>query len=453
MLIRVLIKNLFSFHELTEFNMLPGRSSRLSHHLIRKGDFELLKLNAIYGANGAGKSNLIRSLQLLKSFLLKGEMPIQFFTETFKLDDESRLQDIYIGVEFIKENVPFFYGLTINQGIVVEEELLISGIDNKEDQILFRRTDKVEQKELDITFDQNILNDSEASLFPAFLKNELLERNKPALFYMKNRQNKVFNIFRIALEWFEIDLNLILPTSKPGGIAMLLEENKYFYDFAVTIMRSFNTGVVDIKVETITAEDYFGEDDKHRIDILTAELKANSRKVKIIREKNQDLIFIIENNKPLIKKLVFYHSEDDGKKKFELSQESDGTIRLLDYIPVLFSLIYGNMTFFIDEIERSIHPLLIKELIKKFSLDPQTKGQLIFSTHESNLLDQELFRPDEIWFAEKNKQGATELFPLSDFKEHHTIDIRKGYLTGRYGAIPFLGNLKDLNWDKYAETN
>lgn len=453
MLIRVLIKNLFSFQELTEFNMLPGRTGRLSHHLIGKGDFELLKLNALYGANGAGKSNLIRSLQLLKNFLLKGEMPIQFITETFKLDDESRLKDVYIGVEFIKDNIPFFYGLTINQGIVVEEELQISGINNKEDQILFRRTDNVEQKELDINFDKNVLLDPEASLFPAFLKHELLERNKPALFYMKNRQNNVFNLFRAALQWFETGLNIITPTSKPGGIAMLMEDNKYFHDFAVTIMRSFNTGVVDIKVETITAEDYFGLDDRHRIDILTAELKANSWKLKALREKNQNVVFVIENNKPLVKKLVFYHNEDDGKKKFELSQESDGTIRLLDYIPVLFSLIYGDKTFFIDEIERSIHPLLIKELIKKFSLDPQTKGQLIFSTHESNLLDQEIFRPDEIWFAEKNKQGATELFPLSDFKEHHTIDIRKGYLTGRYGAIPFLGNLKDLNWDKYAETN
>jgi AAA15 family ATPase/GTPase len=83
----------------------------------------------------------------------------------------------------------------------------------------------------------------------------------------------------------------------------------------------------------------------------------------------------------------------------------------------------------------------------------ETKGQLIFSTHESNLLDQDIFRPDEIWFTEKNKQGATELYALSEFKEHHTIDIRKGYLNGRYGGIPFLGNLKDLNWEKNAETN
>ncbi|MDC9725519.1 MAG: AAA family ATPase, partial [Gammaproteobacteria bacterium] len=101
------------------------------------------------------------------------------------------------------------------------------------------------------------------------------------------------------------------------------------------------------------------------------------------------------------------------------------------------------------EIERSIHPLLIKELVKKFSEDTQTQGQLIFTTHESNLLDQKTFRKDEIWFAEKDNEGCTDLYSLSDFKEHNTTDIRKGYLSGRYGSIPFLANLKDLNWHEY----
>ncbi len=154
----------------------------------------------------------------------------------------------------------------------------------------------------------------------------------------------------------------------------------------------------------------------------------------------------------LVKKLwqnvCFSCDIDGGKEKFTATEESDGTRRLLDYLPALFEAINSRRVYLIDEIERSIHPLLIKELIRKFSHDEHTSGQLIFSTHESNLLDQDIFRPDEIWFAEKNKEGATELYPLSEFKEHHTIDIRKGYLNGRYGGIPFLGNLKDLNWDK-----
>ncbi len=135
-----------------------------------------------------------------------------------------------------------------------------------------------------------------------------------------------------------------------------------------------------------------------------------------------------------IKRLVFLINQD--------------TVRLLDFVPAFCDIITINKVFIIDEIERSIHPLLIKELIRKFSHDEKTKGQLIFTTHESNLLDQEIFRQDEIWFVEKDKNGSTDLYSLNDFKEHKTIDIRKGYLNGRYGSIPFLGNLRDLNWYK-----
>jgi len=122
---------------------------------------------------------------------------------------------------------------------------------------------------------------------------------------------------------------------------------------------------------------------------------------------------------------------------------------LLDFVSHFYDIIFEGKTIIIDEIEKSLHPLIIKELIRKFSHEKNTNGQLIFTTHESNLLDQDIFRQDEIWFAEKDKDGCTDLYSLSDYKEHNTIDIRKGYLMGRYGAIPFLGNLKDLNWHAY----
>ena len=453
MLIRFLVKNLFSFRELTEFNMLPGRFSRLSHHIIKNEKIELLKLNALYGANGAGKSNLVSAFALLKNLIVKGEMPVELFSDTFKFDKDSSKKDVYLGVEFIKDNIPYYYGITINQGIIVEEELQISGLNNNEDKLLFSRTDSVDEKNMEIVFSKEVEEDPEAALLPSFLKNEILERNKSVLFYMKNRQNKVFEPFKSALEWFEKQLEIISPHSRPGGLVLRLEKNEAFYQFAVDIMRTFNTGIRDIHVETIPAEDFFGENDKQEVEKLIADLKANIGKAKLMRSRYDEVVFVLQDNKPMVKKITFSHSEDDGEARFDFSDESDGTRRLVEYLPALFEVVNNCKTYFVDEIERSIHPLLIKELIKKFSHDKETKGQLIFSTHESNLLDQDIFRPDEIWFAEKNKKGSTELYALSDFKEHHTIDIRKGYLNGRYGGIPFLGNLKDLNWEKYAKAN
>ncbi|MHC1773812.1 MAG: ATP/GTP-binding protein [Lentimicrobium sp.] len=451
MLIRFIVKNLFSFKEYTEFNLLPGRTSRMPHHLYEGAGTPVLKLNAMYGANGAGKSNLIKALGLLRDFVVDGELPTEFLTETFRFDPVGSNQDSYLGVEFYVDEIPFYYGITINQGIVIEEELQFSGLGKKEDITLFKRTDSSTEKNLAVIFHKSVMDDKEAGLFPSFLQNELLERNKLVLHYLKNRQNLVFEPYKIVFGWFETSLIIIEPKVRAGALAFQLDKNSHFRAFASELMRTFKTGVREIKVETLPVEEFFGEDDKDQSERIIAELKANPNGIKGASNAFEEIIFVMENNKAMAKRLYFIHEEDNGIQKFTAKEESDGTRRLLDYLPAIFEIITKERVLVIDEIERSIHPLLAKELIRKFSVDTSAKGQLIFSTHESNLLDQDIFRPDEIWFAEKKPDGATHLYALSEFKEHHTIDIRKGYLNGRYGGIPFLGNLSDLNWNKYAE--
>ena len=129
--------------------------------------------------------------------------------------------------------------------------------------------------------------------------------------------------------------------------------------------------------------------------------------------------------------------------EFNLAEQSDGSKRILDLIPIINWLVAEDITIFIDEIDRSLHPKMAIEFIK-FVMFQKTKGQLIFTTHESHLLDLEIFRQDEIWFTEKNKEGSTKMYPLSDFKPRYDLDIQKGYFAGRFGAIPFLGNLNEL---------
>jgi AAA15 family ATPase/GTPase len=453
MLIRFLVKNLASFKDLTEFNMLPakGLGKRLPHHLYQAASLEVLKLNAIYGANGAGKSNLIHLLALLKHFLTGGEMPIEWINQTFRFKENSDKEEVYLGLEFIKEGTPFYYGLTVKRGIVVEEELMVSGLGKKEDKILFLRTDNSDVKELKINFYPDLNADPVASLFPKFLETEILKRNESVLKYMRDRESPLFKVFRQVVDWFENDLQIILPRTKPGSLALLLDRNPALKAFSETCMGTFETGVSGIEIDTIPIDEYLGPDDKDIVDRLTADLRANPDKVSGFRTDIEDVVFVWENERAVAKRIKLTHKEDGGRSKFGLAEESDGTRRLLEYLPMLFTVIRSPKVFFIDEMERSLHSLIIKDLVKKFSDDKSTKGQLIFSTHESNLLDQSIFRPDEIWFAEKNKLGATELYPLSEFKEHHTLNIQKGYLNGRYGGVPFLGNLRDLNWDQYAK--
>ena len=125
----------------------------------------------------------------------------------------------------------------------------------------------------------------------------------------------------------------------------------------------------------------------------------------------------------------------------ELTEESDGTRRLLNLIPAL----HNPCVYFIDEIDRSLHPILVKEFLGFFLKScGGVSRQIIVTTHESNLLDQDLLRRDEIWFAEKDQTAATRLYSLLDFKVRNDRDIRKGYLQGRFGAVPYLGSLEHL---------
>jgi hypothetical protein len=221
-----------------------------------------------------------------------------------------------------------------------------------------------------------------------------------------------------------------------------------FRQYASDIMLCFNTGIHGIKPERKKLKEFFGEDVE--LDELLKDIEDSPQKMIGKRWNGDEIVLVKEDKEVLVKQLKLEHSGKEGViADFNLDEESDGTVRLLDFIPAFNSVANESKVFVIDEIERSIHPLLIKALVKKFSQDKQSNGQLIFTTHESSLLDQSIFRADEIWFVEKDKSGCTDIYPLSDFKEHNITDIRKGYLNGRYGSIPFLANLKDLNWHQY----
>ena len=147
-----------------------------------------------------------------------------------------------------------------------------------------------------------------------------------------------------------------------------------------------------------------------------------------------------------VARLVAEHRDDSGQPvAFSLSDESDGTRRVLDLLPALYQAKGGRRVFVIDEIDRSLHPLLAKKFLEFFlRLDSRERGQMILTTHEANLMDLELLRRDEIWFTEKNRASETSVYSLSDFNIRTDLKVAKGYLQGRFGAIPFLGDIDRL---------
>ncbi|HMS67037.1 MAG TPA: AAA family ATPase [Saprospiraceae bacterium] len=446
MLIRFVIENMFSFGERKEFTTIPNkRLKTLLDHQYNINGFEILKLSSIYGANGAGKSNLIKSLFQFQKLVTREEIPFRLKETLHKFVNK---KEQILAIEFIQDKTPLYYGIVLSEDKIITEELYLSGLGKKEDQLIFER--KTVGDKTNIKFLDAFESDEKSQVLKTVLLEEFVKATEPVLKLLANRDNKYLKDVKKAYQWFSETLEIITPDSKPSALAHKIDVDIEFKKYAEDLMCSFNIGIKSLETEKKNIQEFFGEDNDNELDKLIKTVEDSPKKmIGLTSRRGDEIILVKEQDTIWVKTLKVEHSSSSNSAFFDLDEESDGTVRLLDFVPAFKQVISSAKVYLIDEIERSIHPLLIKELVKKFSLDNKTLGQLIFTTHESNLLDQDIFRQDEIWFAEKDLNGSTDLYSLSDFKEHKTIDIRKGYLNGRYGSIPFLGNLEDLNWHDY----
>lgn len=442
MLIRVIIENCLSYADRTEFNMLP-RPKIKSHpsHVYSKNNIKLLNLSAIYGANASGKSNLIKLLFLLKHLITQGTFPQSYSETRFKLTEKSKKQ--LIAVEFIKNGKVFYYAIEFSGRVITTEELYILDIKNSAHELLFER--KTENSKTSISFNERYESDVKIGALRSILTEEFLNDDSCAFNVINKLKIEKFRFIKQAFSWFETDLNIIIPESRVAALPLRLEKDPHFKKFINDILCAFDLGLNSIGSEKLSFDEFIKEQDKTNFEKLINHAKEkifgviDSAGKEIVIERNDDSYFV--------RQLFFDHfSYEKQSVRFYYNDESDGTKRLLDLIPAIYDILNSQKSFIIDEIERSIHPILMKEILKKISHETGKQGQLIFTTHESVLLDQDIFRQDEIWFAEKNLAGVSSLYPLSDFMEHKTIDIRKGYLNGRYGSIPILSDLRELNW-------
>lgn len=453
MMIRFSASNFLSFKKETEFNMLTDNQKWHKEHIYNyKGDLELLKIASLYGANGAGKSNLIKAINFLKNTVISGDWnPTSL--RTFKLDDECDKLPSSFEIEFMKNDKSYIYGITLFNHVVKEEWLFESrfGIEKKDRKIFVRNIDSEGKIKIDLS--EDYLHNEQDKIRVELYQNEFLKEHTPFLKLISDSKDNSFDEIKIAYDWFKKNLLIIFPRSRPSGLAERLSRSDEFKIFADTLICSFHTGISSIEVTKQKLDQFFGTDDKEIVDEIK---KSLTKKGEILPlrspDTSEELIAILDGEEPVIKRVISKHANKKGKLfDFLIDEESDGTIRLFDLIPAIYTALSSENTVIIDELDQSIHPALLKELIRKFSCDNTTKGQLIFTTHESNLLDQDIFRRDEIWFVEKDQNGETNLYPLSDYQIRADLDVKKGYLNGRFGAIPFLANLRDLKWDKYVK--
>lgn len=441
MLLRFVAENFLSFKSATEFNCFPSSKSQQheNHKISCRKDITALRLSAIYGANGAGKSNLIKAISLLKELIIAGNFKDFSFSEllSFQLDPIYPTKPSGFAIEFCWKEQIYYYHLEFYQNEVVAEELFLTG-KNKDEQIFSRINGE-------ITVEATFIKKADRVAFLDIL-NRMVRKDMILLSFFGQNYPKEMSDVATAYDWINT-LTVILPGQAPNLLPHYFKSERNFSTFVNSLIPGLNTGIHKLDVREVIVD----ENDIH-LKEMSAQVEQAKKNPGLpvaihITGTYANLVFEKEKNQLIMQILNPYHKDKTGsEKEMPFLLESDGSRRMIEFMPFFYSILNYDSVYIVDEIERSIHPILIKNIMQMLSDSTTAKGQLIFSTHESALLDQSIFRPDEIWFAQKDAEQATQLYPLSDYNIHRTANIENGYLNGRYGGIPFLSNLKDLHW-------
>lgn len=439
MIIRATFKNILSFNEETSISFVAGKSSINENQVLRaqkRDDISVLRSGLIYGANASGKSNIIKAIETLQRIVL-GNWPRNKI-EPFKLQEDSS-KPSKIELEFKYKQKYYAYGIEFNIQGILEEWLYEINL----------RTEKkifIRQKKEDPHFDFGSLKLNSKDLdFLKFLGQATPDK-KSFLFEYDNRNGKNVEAISNAYSWFRDVLTIIFPESKFQGLSFKIDEDTHFQTEFKNYLKYFNTGIININRKSVQKENV--DIPKEVLSEIMEDLKPGNKSFLSTPEGDWYFFECSSEGKIEISKQKTIHKDKYSKEHtFDMREESDGSIRLLDFIPMLISLKKGNSVFLIDEIDRSLHPKLSYEIFENYfsTLSSETDSQLIATTHESNLLDLNLIRQDEIWFVEKSSDGASHLTSLAEYKPRE--DVKKGYLMGRYGAIPFFASPNKLNWN------
>lgn len=359
--------------------------------------------------------------------------------KSFKLSAEPNKYS-KVEVEFKYGPKYYAYGAVFTVKGINEEWLY--DINSREDKKIFTR--KVESNNNEFTFGA-ISGNNETSQLLKFISHSTPFTDSFLSEYIK-RNGRGLDSINEAYDWMRNNLNIISPESRFNGLSIRVEKDKDFAEATKSLLEYFNTGITDIRRTKFAKENTDLPNDLLN-EILS---KSEPSTGVMIMSPNDTSMYYVETDAlgttSIYKQIAIHKSEDNREIPFEMYEESDGSIRLLDFIPMLIDLRLNDAVYLIDEIDRSMHPMLSQKILEYYFnyLSEERDTQLIFTTHESNLLNLDLIRSDEVWFVEKAHDGSSHLTSLSEYKPRE--DVRKGYLQGRYGAIPFFANINNLKW-------
>lgn len=451
MLIRFSAENFLSFSDKQYFSLLPGKGTLKSEHKTKKvKGVSVLKTSILFGANASGKSNLIKAIDFGKKLVLRGtKIDTKIDFQKFRLDNNLIDKNSRIEYEIQHNGKNYAYGFVFNSNEIVEEWLYEIGL--KTEIKIFERNQNLKNSfDLDYILKNN--KKAEEQQFLKFIAkgtpNNQLFLNEVRTRKVKENVSKIDDLLNI-IDWFQNSLKIIFPDDKYNeGLKFELKEDESLLTTFEEFLKYFDTGINGVCLEKI---DYESVDvPKLILNKIKEELlnkKSENFRASILSNRNTTYFLTIKDEDLVVHKFMTKHKVlgKSELEKFDTSDESDGTNRIMDFIPLMMDLLKGDNVFIIDEMERSLHPNLIYDLIDLFmSKGINVNSQLILASHESSLLTQKLLRKDEVWFVVKDSNGSSRLHSLEEYNIRFDKEIRKDYLLGRFKAIPRIGNRNKL---------
>lgn len=440
MLINFRVENFLSFDQVSTFSMTTGKTKLHQKNIIKTKDIDLLKFAAVYGANASGKSNFVTAISFSQIMILNGikEEIVSNLYNRNKKDNSKRKTRFEYELKINDKIYSYGFSMDMIENKFSEEWLYDITDDEK---LIFTRGPGLE-----INFDYLNFDESSENRLKVYADDTISNDAQLFITALNKDKNKIISkdgdsIFTSLFEWFRDVLEVISPDEATSDFAMTYKNEKYLNKLS-NYLKLNDTGInrvllekTDGRIKGMPIELEKKIREKILSDMLKNEDSAKRHGV-MVRTSENIYTFELSNSELQMFEIKFEHG--DSKIKYSLNEESDGTVRLIELFSVLFSK--KEKVFIIDELDRSLHPLLTYNFVQSF-LDKEENSQLIVTTHEDRLLDLSLLRRDEIWFVKKDNDGDSQLYSLEEFKERFDKNIMNAYLDGRYGGTPKIRNL------------
>ena len=451
MLIQFSVANYRSFKDEVTFSMLAS-SLKAKHPELNKknlfaahGGVNLLTSAAIYGANASGKSNLIAAMSFMRHFVIhsanvKEEGDAEGIeVEPFRLSTETDTEPSFFEVVFIAKEQRYRYGFEVTAERV-EAEWLYVAPKARESKLFEREGDK-------ITLGEKFKSEGR----------DLAERTRPIALFLSVCAQFKGEIAEEVLDWFRslgITTGLMDRDNSMRRFTERMFRDKDSAKAIDTLLTQLDLGIEAIQVEKMTIPtpnlQPLPDDAPEELRRLHNEARKLEAALESIQEALGEIADFSSGEREVVR--TVHRKVGDGDQSnmeelFDLDEhESEGTKKLFSLSGPLVDTLKRGDVLIIDELDARLHPLLTKEIVSLFN-DPvrnSKHAQLVFATQDTNLLDNHVLRRDQIWFVEKDRQGASYLYSLAEFKVRNDATYEKDYILGRYGAIPFLGGMRHL---------